>query len=167
MNWLNSTKNSVWNKEKGLQLLRSHLYYMQCQLQMYVTGCLYCDFVVWHAASLHIERLTPDTALITEALTKAERIFTLCIMPEHIGKWFTRSREDIVEVEVFDTDEPDEGRWCYCKESREGDMVGCNNSNCAIKWFHLACLQMETAPKGKWMCSTCHPTKKAKRRKMT
>ena len=110
-------------REEGLQLLRSHPYYMQCQLQMYVTGCLYCDFVVWHAASLHFERLTPDTALITEALTKAERFFTLCIMPELIGKWFTRSREDIVEVEVSDTDEPDEGRWCYCKESRGGDIL--------------------------------------------
>ena len=82
-------------------------------------------------------------------------------MPELIGKWFTRSRENIVEVEVSDTDEPDEGKWCYCKESRGGDIVGCDNSKCVIKWFHLACLQMETAPKGNWMCPTCHPTKKA------
>ena len=46
--------------EKGLQLSRNHPYYMQCQLQMYVTGCSYCDFVVWHSASLHTERLLPD-----------------------------------------------------------------------------------------------------------
>ena len=69
--------------ETGLQLSRSHPYYMQCQLQMHVTGYKYCDFVVWHEASLHIERLLPDTKLITDAIAKAERFFTLCILPEN------------------------------------------------------------------------------------
>ncbi len=50
------------------------------QLQMHVTRRLYCDFVVWHAAGLHRERLTPDSLLMTEALAKAERFFTLCIL---------------------------------------------------------------------------------------
>ena len=152
--------------EKGLQLSRNHPYYMQCQLQMYVTGCSYCDFVVWHSASLHTERLLPDTSLITEALTRAKQFFSLCILPELVGKWFTRRREDICEVEVSDTDSADEGTWCYCKESKGGDMVGCDNPKCGIRWFHLSCLQMDAVPRGKWMCPTCHPTKRAKRRKL-
>ena len=36
----------------SLQLLRSHQYYMQCQLQMHVTRRSYCDFVVWHDIKL-------------------------------------------------------------------------------------------------------------------
>ena len=150
--------------ESGLRLLRSHQYYMQCQLQMHVTGRLYCDFVVWHGAGLHIERLIPDTALIEEPIKKAKRFFALCILPEPAGKWFTRTKETC-EAEVSDTDEQDEGRWCYCRESKGGDMVGCDNPKCAIKWYHLSCLQMETAPRGKWMCPTCHPIKKLKRKR--
>ncbi len=77
--------------------------------------------------------------------------FTHCILPELLGKRFTRSREDIGEIEVSDTDEADEGRWCYCKEAKGGAMVGCDNSKCMIKWFHLSCLQMETPPTRKWI----------------
>ena len=74
--------------------------------------------------------------------------------------------KDICEVEVSDTDAADEGTWCYCKESKGGDMVGCDNPKCGIRWFHLSCLQMDAVPRGKWMCPTCHPTKRAKRRKL-
>lgn len=40
---------------------------MQCQLQMHVTKRLYFDFVIWHHATVHIKRLEPDNAVITEA----------------------------------------------------------------------------------------------------
>lgn len=149
----------------SLELSRGHPYYMQCQLQMHVTRRLYCDFVVWHAAGLHTERLTPDSLLMTEALAKAERFFTLCILPELVGKWFTRSRTNIGQIDV-ENDEDDEGRWCYCKESKGGDMVACDNAKCLIKWYHMSCLEITVSPKGKWMCPTCHPaTKKVTRSK--
>ena len=55
-----------WNQfclqkeSSGLKLSPKHQYYKQCQLQMHVTQHTYCDFVVWHHSSLHIERLKPD-----------------------------------------------------------------------------------------------------------
>ena len=33
-----------------------------------------------------------------------------------------------VDLEV----EEDTGRWCYCKERKGGDMVGCDNKKCTI-----------------------------------
>lgn len=153
------------HQPSGLQLFRSHQYYMQCQLQMHVTKRLYCDFVVWHHASVHIERLEPDNAVITEALIKAKRFFKLCILPELIGKWYTRQR-NLDEIEVSSQDHEDEGTWCYCRESKGGSMVGCDNDKCAIKWFHLSCLGMSEAPSGKWICPTCHPAKKQKLKKV-
>ena len=128
---------------------------------MHVTERKYCDFVVWHCAGLHIERLNPEKSLITEALEKAKHFFKLCILPELTGKWFTRKR-DLSVIQVPQDDDRDEGNWCYCNESKGGDMIGCDNANCTIKWFHLSCLDMTEAPSGKWMCPTCHPAKKQK-----
>lgn len=84
---------------------------MQCQLQMYVTGRRYCDFLVWHPKGLHMERLIFDDALMVEELEKAENFFTLCIVPELTGKWITRSRKELHEIQVPDNDGQDEGMW--------------------------------------------------------
>ena len=111
----------------SLQLLRSHQYYMQCQLQMHVTRRSYCDFVVWHPGGLHTERLTRDSAIMTDSLTKVKRFFTLCILPELIGKWFTRSRAELNDIKLSENDDQDEGTWYYCKESKGGDLVACDN----------------------------------------
>ena len=148
-------------ESSGLKLSPKHQYYKQCQLQMHVTQCTYCDFVVWHHSSLHIECLKPDQTCISEALSKAKQFFTLCIFPELTGKWFTRQR-DISDIEVPADDDEHEGTWCYCKESKRGGMVACDNQKCEIKWFHLVCLEMSKAPSRKWMCPTCHPALKLK-----
>ena len=44
------------------------------------------------------------TDLVADVLSKAEKFFALCVLPELLGKWFTRSRTGITEVEVSDTD---------------------------------------------------------------
>lgn len=148
-----------------LQLIRDHPYYLQCQLQMHITRHAYCDFVVWYAAGMHIERLKPDEQVLKSALTKAEQFFRLCILPELAGKWYTRSRTPLSAIQPEDIDEDDDGRWCYCQESKGGDMVACDNQKCSIKWFHISCLEMTAVPSGKWLCPTCHPTERPRKRR--
>lgn len=132
--------------DSGLRLSRDHPYFMQCQLQMHVTGYAYCDFIVWQESDLHIERLMPDRVTIQAGLQRAETFFKLCVLPELRGKWFTRTLTTaITSMQVCDVDEEDGGTWCFCKESRGGNMVGCDNSGCPIKWFHMSCLKMEAA----------------------
>ena len=30
--------------------------------------------------------------------------------------------------------------YCYCKEDKGGDMIGCDNKECSFgEWFHLGC----------------------------
>ena len=41
-----------------------------------------------------------------------------------------------------------------------GKMILCDNSNCAIQWFHIDCLKL---PKGKWYCPMCTKGKQRKR----
>ena len=36
-------------------------------------------------------------------------------------------------------------------------MIGCDNEDCPIQWFHLSCVQMtmEEVPEGEWFCPEC------------
>lgn len=147
-------------------LKRDHSYYYQCQLQVFVTRRRFCDFVVWSPEELHIERIMLDETLIEQAVPRANK---LCVLPELLGKWF--SRKDSTNVQVRgDNDsiqqiqvqaEEDSGTWCYCREEKGGDMIACDNKSCHTKWYHLNCVGMSvtTVPSGKWLCPTCHAGK--------
>ena len=49
----------------------------------------------------------------------------------------------------------DELRYCVCSEISYGQMIGCDNSQCKIEWFHFDCVKLSTKPKGKWYCPNC------------
>lgn len=161
-------------------LKKEHPYFYQCQLQMIATSRSYCDFVVWNPHDdLYIERILLDQGFIKEKLEKAERLFWLAVLPELLGKWFTRANtqlsainsttddlNDDINVDENDHEEDDDdGTWCYCKQPRGGAMVGCENPACKIKWFHMACLRINKTPKGRWYCPSCHPCNFKKRSK--
>ena len=51
-----------------------------------------------------------------------------------------------------------EKHWCLCHgPEHKGDMVACDNENCKIQWFHLACVGLKDAPAADdvWFCSSC------------
>ncbi|GAB4824018.1 hypothetical protein N2152v2_011064 [Parachlorella kessleri] len=52
---------------------------------------------------------------------------------------------------------PDEPTYCHCNRISFGEMIGCDNDDCSVEWFHLACvcLTPDTKPKGKWYCKDC------------
>jgi len=53
-----------------------------------------------------------------------------------------------------------EESWCYCKlPAEEDDMIGRDDKNCKIGWFHLKCLRITKVPKGKWYCPDCKQIK--------
>jgi hypothetical protein len=43
----------------------------------------------------------------------------------------------------------DEPRYCFCNQVSYGEMVGCDAEGCPREWFHLECVGLEVAPKGK------------------
>lgn len=45
--------------------------------------------------------------------------------------------------------------WCSCNRRAFGKMIACDNQHCQIKWFHLQCVSLKVAPKGKWFCPKC------------
>ncbi|XP_068686439.1 uncharacterized protein [Montipora foliosa] len=60
-----------------------------------------------------------------------------------LGKWYTRPSTPPTQlhgdeelVDDVDGDE-EEGPWCYCHTDIEGsNLIGCDNPECAIQWFH-------------------------------
>ncbi|CAK9779387.1 hypothetical protein CC85DRAFT_288646 [Cutaneotrichosporon oleaginosum] len=65
--------------------------------------------------------------------------------------------------------------YCTCRQVSFGEMIGCDDDDCEIEWYHVACLNLDKAPEGNWICPQClerrkrnpkakKPSKPAKRR---
>jgi inhibitor of growth protein 3 len=61
--------------------------------------------------------------------------------------------------------DPNEPRYCICNDVSYGDMVGCDNEDCPIEWFHYGCVGLTQAPRGKWYCPQCLAAMKRRGRK--
>jgi hypothetical protein len=65
--------------------------------------------------------------------------------------------EELMSEDEADGDEASDERYCYCNDISYGEMVACDNKNCAREWFHLRCVGLEKAPgkNAKWFCDEC------------
>ncbi|KAG9104712.1 Histone acetyltransferase complex subunit [Ceratobasidium sp. 370] len=54
-------------------------------------------------------------------------------------------------------DQSDTSLYCFCNERSYGEMIGCDNANCAIQWFHMDCVGLKppVPAQMKWFCSRC------------
>ena len=63
---------------------------------------------------------------------------------------------DAFAAEVEDDDEQsDDRKYCTCRSVSYGNMVACDNDECAYEWFHWSCVGMTREPAGKWFCAEC------------
>ncbi|KAL3861319.1 hypothetical protein ACJMK2_007377 [Sinanodonta woodiana] len=65
---------------------------------------------------------------------------------------------DVLDMPV----DPNEPTYCLCHQVSYGEMIGCDNQDCPIEWFHFACVGLTTKPKGKWFCPRCTEERKRK-----
>ncbi len=83
-------------------------------------------------------------------------------MPELLGKWYTRARKasdnlsvvsyssdiasDIATIYGSDQSGPSSSTdvYCNCRAPADGNMIGCDNENYEIEWFHTKCLNLKT-----------------------
>ena len=69
-----------------------------------------------------------------------------------------------IPQEVLDMPvDPNEPTYCLCQQVSYGEMIGCDNNDCSIEWFHFGCMQLTSKPKGKWYCPKCLPLFKKKK----
>ncbi|XP_015772687.1 PREDICTED: inhibitor of growth protein 1-like [Acropora digitifera] len=60
--------------------------------------------------------------------------------------------------------DPNEPTYCLCNQVSFGEMIGCDNDECPIEWFHFQCVGLTTKPKGKWYCPKCAPPERKRER---
>jgi inhibitor of growth protein 4 len=65
---------------------------------------------------------------------------------------------DVLDMPV----DPNEPTYCLCHQVSYGEMIGCDNPDCPIEWFHFACVGLTSKPKGKWFCPKCIVERKKK-----
>ena len=148
----------------GCQYLdHAHAYYYQVQTQMFVCEADYCDFVVCTfpgdqlEPDIHIERIFPDEQFWSECIEKASHFFKICILPELLGRWYSRPCICLEENEKQNTSHPPSlppgvststTLYCYCRqpESDEKTWIACDNPSCSIEWYHTECLRMQVYP---------------------
>lgn len=89
-------------------------------------------------------------------LREIRSVFNICILPELVGKWYSRKKVFPDEVNSAVTIDG-EYIYCYCKVDKGGKMIGCDNRNCMHgRWFHLECLRMISVPRSnRWYCPDC------------
>ena len=155
-------KVSCLEKVEGTyKLKRNHQYYYQVQQQLFTTHKKYCDFVVCafngnRRAFAH-ERIYPDTAFWENNLPKLTTFWRTCVLPEILGKWYSRRSNRIV-AGISDDD------ICYCRMDKEAEpTVTCSNSSCPFSKFHLSCLRITTPTPKTWYCPNCRKLPEFKR----
>ena len=104
------------------QLNRAHKYYYQVQTQLLLSDNNYVDFVLWTMKGLHIERIEPDADVFAEIIAKSKEFFQIGVLPELVGKFYTRSRVPLQAIQAStstDTNDlPNEQvkeTFCVCK----------------------------------------------------
>ena len=113
-------------------LQKGHQHYYQIQTQMFVCNVDYGDFVVCtfknDVPTMLVERVYVDEDFLVEAIVQAGDFFTVAILPELLGRWYTRK---VVMPEATIDDSRTSGyMYCYCKEEQGGEMACCDVENC-------------------------------------
>ena len=134
-------------------LKREHAYYYQVQQQLNITKRAYCDFVVYatspNGSKIFQERILPNPEHWATQLTKLSVFWRNCVLPEVLGRWYTRKMDLKKELgSVSGTGD------CYCRRTSDERTVSCSNPECPISVFHLACLFITNVPKT-WLCPHC------------
>jgi hypothetical protein len=141
--------------DRTLHLKKSHRYYSQIQLQIFVHGVDNGDFFVFTNKDSHCVNVHKDESFINEMIAKSESFFLNSVLPELVSRRLENG-EDVESVPFADADcDEDVNLWCLCSEPEYGRMIQCTNEDCPIQWFHYGCINIRRRPRGDWLCPDC------------
>jgi len=98
------------------------------------------------------------------SVKKLKYFFTIGCFPEIVGKWYSRGPvADSLELYQFHMLLLPQKLEKVTMKMIQGDCgvtvanqaLECDNKRCTIFRFHFDCLELRTAPKGKWYCPSC------------
>lgn len=135
--------------DDNLKLKRSHKYYTQVQMQMFISRVQFCDFIVYTSKDMIINIIPYDQECIAAVLKKCEHFFKKYVLPELLTRKSSRSLTDCANDE--------ENVYCICREPAYGRMIQCSNEDCPNVWYHFPCMNIRRKPRGTWCCPACKP----------
>lgn len=188
-------KTCLHMSENGLELNKSHSYYYQVQAQLFICDVGYCDFVVCAFAEqggMFQQRVMKDDSIWQKCIGGAKLFFELCVLPELLGKYYTRPRPIEQSASQLQKDLPNfvssgavlndgasaassSGKvastypFCYCKQNLHGvKMIRCEHELCSVQWVHYTCAGITRKPRCKWYCAYCDKlvAKRGRKRKV-
>ena len=77
---IDNSIDCIISENNNLQLNRSHQYYYQIQCQLLVSGKEYCDCIVWTEKDMFVERLSINTSLCDDIISKSEAFFKRTVL---------------------------------------------------------------------------------------
>ena len=91
-------------------------------------------------------------------LPKLSHFWRYCILPEILGRWYTRKNKLLKPAEETKP-------VCYCRTETGEEVVKCNNPSCPVSIFHPSCLNVQQIP-SVWYCHNCQKNPEFKKRKV-
>ena len=169
-NYISKTTSCLEKVNGEIRLKRNHQYYYQVQQQLNITKLKYCDFVVFafnvnNQPVIFYERIYSDFSLWESLQPKLTKFWRICILPEILGRWYTRKchMPSLVQVPVSCSD----NIICYCRKATEEETITCSNPKCPYMKFHLSCLRSSDQIPKIWYCPTCRLLPEFKRNAKT
>ena len=117
---------------------KSHQYFYQIQLQMYVCDTSFSHFVVWSKPGFILCRVPRDNTFLDELLPRVHTFFMDEVLPELL----TRSRDPTIDRDQFCT---------KCERPYFGKIITC--SQC-LRRYHYECVHILRSSKN-WLCPDC------------
>ena len=106
-----------------IKLKTTQQYYMQVQMQIFVTNADFCDFVVRTTKDMFVQRIEPDFDFWQEMVPKMQHFVEVAILPELVGQWFSRPQPQVLQVSPRKVSDDGkkmntaDGTFCYCSVS--------------------------------------------------
>ncbi|WVF66146.1 hypothetical protein IAT40_000886 [Kwoniella sp. CBS 6097] len=101
-----------------------------------------------------IKRSRPDEDDEDESDAEDDEI-TKPAPPKRLGSGKKPVQLPVPTKEVAYVDEADSKTYCTCGQVSFGEMIGCDDDDCDIEWYHLTCLNLDKTPEGNWICPRC------------
>lgn len=128
----------------------THRYFAQVQMQMYVCGLAYCDFVLWSPGDCVITRVPRDDDSIESMIPKLDMLWKRFVLPELLTRNTENKSAPRLQQNCSDI-------TCACCGLGHSKLVFC--SVCKLG-YHAACLGLKGIPKSKkWSCPACKEVK--------
>ena len=115
-----------------------HVYFYQIQMQMFLTGRRYCDFVIWGPCTFLAERLYADEDIWQNTADVAQSFHAKCVMPELCVKYFSKKYVLVSNNNTNRICTVNVEQYCICRGIDDGSRtICCDNDHCATQWFHV------------------------------